>query len=425
MNEMNAEKRRFNNLVAVTNAAGDRVPHLFRRGEKFYAVAYAHGKRKVQSLPSCLNGQGQPVMSEVRRYCAEFVKRVEAGDWSALAATRKRVDDKLATGAEIVAAYQDSCRQRSAPRPETVAINVRQFARFVEMVGQTMSQPCGWLTEDALDAAARKMQDGTEADTPEREARDRTIDSFLGAVKSVLAYPRDFKDLRMPELSAFREYSPVSPKLADRSMPPREVVEATVRAGRALAEVSQHLAAIWALGYDCGLRPGEIEAARWGWIVVDDVGEGQRQAFIEVRDRPDEYYRVKSSRCKRTRSRRVPVPAAVLEALRSGQPAADQFIMAPEVLGPSARHEIITRLFAVWFKAVHPWWQQRKKAAYELRRLRGCWWAIKYGAELTQRWMGHTTYQTTQDYYADLPQWDEPQALDVGPWFDRLRLRRL
>ena len=45
-------KRKFNPLVAVLDSKGNRIPHLFMRGEKFYAVAYHHGKRKMQSLPS-------------------------------------------------------------------------------------------------------------------------------------------------------------------------------------------------------------------------------------------------------------------------------------------------------------------------------------------------------------------------------------
>ncbi len=421
--------RRFHNLVAVTDSKGKRIPHLFTRGEKFYGVAYTHGKRKVQSLPSCLNGKGQPVMEEVRRYCAEFVKLVEAGDWTALAATRKRVERKYATIGELCQAYQAGSQLRGEPRAETVWVNCLALKYIVRKgLGLTEDAPvdgktCDVLSSDLKRECWRVLAGTLPVQGPEWKSARRTMHSKESAACSVFKWREDdFRALHLAEsIKGFVDLDLGTVPAVNYLPPPDEVCEATIAAGRAL---TGPLAVAWLLTYDLGLRCSEAAHARWSHVEWEDDG-GKLWPKLRVGSDAESGHVSKSERCAATRVRWVQVPPRVLELLREYAPrevtlpATDglDFILPDN--GESGRRDFIGRTFAAWLRVVHPFWQQQRLAAHELRKLKGCYWRRRYGLDVCHDWLGHADYNTTIRYYAKLKGRQEPQMLDDADFVTR------
>ena len=393
----------------VLDSRGERIEGLFIRGGVYYAKVQRDGKRYIRSLKTDRK-------EEARGRCRAFLADVRAGNWEAVDAVRSKRTRALATVGEITDTYRSAAGRRGTPRPYVVDMNIRNLERIAGGRGVSVER----LTPDLLDTFAVETQADTEPGTPARDSRDRSIASLIRSARSVLSVRQDFRDLKLSDkLSEFLDYSPVRPKLPPNLQPPHDVAVHTIEAGR---KAAGDLAMVWALCFDLGLRAGEAVAARWNWI----EGDGKSMSFLGIRDRPEEGYQAKSSRCRVTRERRIPVPAAVLAKMHSlarelRDPAKP--ILMPED-SRSAAQTFIKRDFVSWLRAADPWWQAHKaKAAHALRGLRGAFWSSKYGHTWTMQWLGHTSFQTTLDHYARALEYEEPQALDDDAWLMSRRLR--
>lgn len=420
MDRQGSEWRKFK---PVHTAKGDRVDNLYSMCGGFYSGFFIKGKLKKRKLLA-------QSLEEARREVAGHRREADlarlAGSVYAPAGLRNP-GNALPTIEEMCAAYRAAAQRRSAPRAATVEMNVR----YLERVAGSMRASVEVLTPDLLDAFAVEMQQGTEPDTPERDSRDRTIASIIRGARSVFAEREDFRKMVLPEqFDRFLKYNPVEPKLPPNLQPPMEVAVKTVEAGRKLKGEE---AVAWCLCYDLGLRAHEVLGARWNWIEPD----GRGLSFMVIRDRPEEGFRVKSSRCRVTRERRVPVPSAVLALLREhsrgqgsevrsqkeelnakAQSAAEGAEGKGLIFMPgyaeTTRRNMISRKLCHWLRSVEGWWEINKgKGAHALRGLRGAFWVGKYGHVWTMAWMGHSDFRTTLDHYAKPLEYGEPLELDA------------
>ena len=404
--------------VAVLDSRGERIPGLFLRGGRYYAKAQIDRKLHIRSLKT-----GH--LAEALPRCRAFLKDVRGRHWKAVEASRSQRKKAMPAVGQLVIIYRKAAGRRSSPRPYVVENNIRALLRIAHAM-----QPADALKPDLLDEFALRMQAGTAPGTPERDSRDRSIASLIRGARSVFAQRADFRNVALPDgLKAFLEYSPVQAKLPPNLQPPREVAERTIAAGRAL---TGDLAAVWALCFDLGLRSSEAAAARWGWLETmvphptdltqkTDPALGTPMTFMVIRDRPEEGFQAKSSRCRVTCERRVPVPHLVSHALHECRSTAEAFFMPTATV--QARAAFITRDFCRWLRSVDPWWGEHKlKAAHALRGLRGAFWMAKYGAPWAMTWLGHANFQTTLNHYSRPLDYAEQQALDDDPW---LRARRI
>ncbi len=390
--------------VPVLDSRGDRIECLFMRGEKYYVKVQRQGKRYIRSLPA-------ETKDAARAMARQFARSVRMGIWEEVEAVRTKRDAAPASISEIMAAYRVGATRRGRPRLYVIECNCRALLR----VASSQSVRTEALTPDLLDRFAVKQQEGTEPGTPARDARDRSIASLIRTAKSCFAEREDFRALKLPpKLDEFMRYSPVRPKLPLNLQPPLDVATATAYAGRALIG---DRGAIFSLCYDLGMRCGEIVGARWGWM--ENNGDGM--FFMVIRDRPEEGYTVKSSACRVTRERRIPIPAKVFATLGAPGPAG-QHILMPEA-SDAARRSAVTRDFCAWLRGVNTWWLQKRKGAHALRGLRGAYWINKYGHVWTMQWLGHVDFQVTLDHYARALEYEEPQALDDDAWLLARRLR--
>ena len=402
--------------VAAFDTRGRRIPCLFLRGGTYYAKIQRDRKLHIRSLKTSIR-------SEALIRCRAFAMDVRSGHWSAVEASRSKRQQEVPTVGDLAGIYRKAADRRGSPRPYVVEQNIRALLRIA---------PAGLLAEaltpDRLDEYALHAQAGSAPGSPERDSRDRSIASIIRGARSVFAQRADFRNVALPaRLEAFLAYSPVQPKLPPNLQPPREVAERTIAAGRAL---TGDMAAVWALCYDLGLRSSEAAAARWGWLESmvpypttqnADPSAGTPMTFMVIRDRPEEGFKAKSSRCRVTCERRVPVPYRLDLKLMDARQAVEFFFMPTATV--QARAAFITRDFCRWLRSVDPWWGANKlKAAHALRGLRGAFWMAKYGAPWAMQWLGHASFQTTLNHYARPLDYAEPQALDDDPW---LRARRI
>ena len=410
--------------IPVLDSRGRRIPGLFLRGDgNYYAKCQRDGKRYIRSLKTSNRAEALP-------RCRAFIADVRGGNWAAVEAARSKKTSAMPTISKLLTIYECATIRRGSPRPYVVAQNIRSLLRLAGA-----SAPLSALTPDRLDTIAVEMQAGTDPNTPARDSRDRTIASIIRGARSVFAHRADFRNIPLPtSLDAFLAYSPVQARLPPNLQPPREVAERTIAAADAL---NGDLAVVWALCYHLGLRSSEAAAARWGWMETmaphptgptdpsnpTDPSAGTPMTFMIIRDRPEDGFTAKSSRCRITRERRVPVPRLVLLSLpHVAIHKPTDFILLNDAT-PRARAAFITRDFCRWLRSVDPWWAANKRgAAHALRGLRGAFWMSRYGAPWAMAWLGHANFQTTLDHYSRPLDYDEPLALDADPW---LRARRI
>jgi integrase len=375
-----------------------------RENGMWYFTATIEGRRYFESLDT----RDREVAAGRARAKREAIKGKK---WDSLDSTR--VKRQIATIGEICSAYETMMLDSGRIRTITCQTNVATLLRMVSAVENTENPRAvssSVLTgKFAKRYAAILAPEGGGSKDGENRIR-RTIASNLVHARSMVRRKlwEDFKHagIQLPDLSSFLDqFVTKNPKLR-YEMPPKELYEPTVKAGRAL---TGNMALVWLMAYDLGMRAGEITAAKWDWIEKEDTPKGPRYWMV-VKERPD--FTPKGI------SGKIPIFDGVYVKLMAHQKPGDTFILTAD--HATDREDLTKREFSKWMRDLG-WTSQ--KCAHELRKLRGCWWFSRFGMERTYKWLRHANMQTTLDHYADLAIQDEPLMIETPSlqWDDMLR----
>jgi len=376
---------------------------VLRENGIYYFAAVIHGRRYFESLDT----RDRKVAATRAKTKREAAKKEK---WDELDATR--IKRRVATIGEVCDAYVAMMKESGRVRPATAHNNVATFLRIVRTVQDTKTPrdvSAAVLTGAFAKAYAAALAPGDQGAKVDENRIRRTIASSLTHARSVVRR-KLWEDYRqagvvLPNLDGFLgQFVTKNPKVRYQ-MPPRDLYEPTIEAGRRLKAIP---GLVWTLAYDLGMRAGEIVAAKWSWIEQEDTPAGIRWWMV-VKDGPD--FQPKGV------SGKIPIFDGVhqkLMALRGA--AAGEYILP--LATRTEREDAVKRDFAEWMRG-KGWTTQ--KCAHELRKLRGCWWFARYGMERTYKWLRHANMQTTLDHYADLPMMDEPHAIEApGPQWAQL-----
>jgi len=401
----------------MENVIGQR--NLKVRKEKYYLRITVKGRKYFETLHVPFTGRKAEEKEAIARM-EEKLRLIRNENFStterkeAMDETRTKVS--TATIGKLIDRYKTAAAA-SGIKKETVRdyINSLKVVIRTKHPGDPSNLPCTILTDDLVIA----YRDSVLASRPKTKgAQDtarRTIQSTLTQARAVFAKwtYTDFKSLKLPNMDGFLRGGMVRAKIKKYELPAHHLIKKTVKAGRALrdpidgedekaAALRQQLFLAFLLTYDLGLRAEEAVQCKRSWFRKDDQGIH----WLGVIHREDEEYDPKTPRS-------IPVPALIYADLM-------ELGCAAELLGGSvtARRNLIQRSLAPWMRSLG--WT-RNKCAHELRKLRGSFWRSKYGLDRAHAWLGHSSYQTTLDYYAQLP--DEPEPMAVDDDLEALRKR--
>jgi integrase len=397
-------------FIPVLNSKGERIPYLFHRGGRYYAVCRGFDKEKettrrfIQALPD-------GTQSEAAKSAKQYQQMVARQQWENVLALKVRRPVSWATIGQIIQVYQDVTRRLGHPSVTTVNHNIEALKRIITWgTGREAADgtECTILTKTLLVDYANAFLAGKTGE--DRTAATRTITSVVRSARSIFArkieLQPEYEALHFPpDLAGFKLFMPVKAEKYQYVMPPEGLYEPTLKAARKLRESAdsdeRNLYLVHLLVFDLALRASEAAAARWSWIERVDGRDGKISWRLDVRDRPEDNFFVKGS------SGHIPIPAKVLEHLQAFRRDDDPFILPGGFDTP--RLNLVMRDYATWLRG-QGW--ETQKAAHEMRKLKGSFWRHSYGLDRAHAWLRHASYQTTIDYYAQLPGREEPASLD-------------
>jgi len=197
-----------------------------------------------------------------------------------------------------------------------------------------------------------------------------------------LLYDFEKAGLQLPDVRAFRKVPKLPTPRAGWEPWPEEAYNAMHQASLLLKDSHPKPWLVNQLLRRLGLRNSELLAARVDWIV--DI-EGGRKG-LKVCDRPAEGYQLKGAL-----PRVLPLGADLLE-LFEGR---DGYLI--DIENRAARLYLIEREHNRWIRQFIP---DRTKGNHELRKHVGSQVLTHNGLEMAQRFLGHTTPETTRKWYA-------------------------
>ena len=339
-----------------------------------------------------------------------------------------------------------------APKPKTIRDNAHALLRIARVVEPTipsiqLATPSGGFRRQgdraidvipeeldnfstliltkalATEYAKYKFLEGEITGKVKRNVQV-TIGSTLRCARSVIAMnakgpksPREYyveHGINLPECvfefhKAQKSFH-VSPPAYQR--PAEELIDGTLRAGRALQENNPNLFLAFTLAYELGLRPGEATFARWSWFKqrkngdVEVTIQGDRLKVGEegwegpkhsTADRPGRTIAIKRE-----------VFNDILPFFNQDDPGG--FIIPLKT--KTERYNLIEIELNGFMRGLG-WTKDEgfQKASYELRKLRGSDYYAKLGAEQAKNFLGHASVVTTEQFYAALGR-DRVKALE-------------
>ena len=358
---------RFNTTMNVYKPKGSSV---------YYARFQVAGKRYNQTT-KCEDKATAMKILKLKR------NAVIAQRWEVLEETKFRTD--APTIDQVVDVYlglPKRCADKTAKR------NVGNLLRILETLG---AKPGGRratvLTRDLVEGWMIREQGLGKLDRSARRRENISINSRYNQAKDVFPdyllgdYAR--AGLQLPDLTEFRKV----PKLPEPQLSwepiPQEQYDAMHRASLDLRKVNYELWLVNQLLRRLGLRSSELLAARGDWVV--DIAGGRKA--LKICDRPEQGYRVKGAL-----PRALPLDDDLLELLagRAG------FLIQAD--SAAKRKELIERVHNRWVK---PFFPGRRHGNHELRAHVGSVILTRTGSiEEAQRYLGHTTPETTRKHYA-------------------------
>lgn len=379
---------------------------VWREPYGYYLAVRRGGKRYFESLQTC-DAEAAAVRAEAK------LAAIDGAKWGRLAETRVR--RSCSSVRQVLAAYEEHCRQQGEPRPATVRENVWAVRRLLRQVGADEDGGADRLCGATLRAFVESWVDGAEAEGRSLDVARRTIAAIAVHARSVVApryvevyeeaglvVPRDawaeFRARALPAAKAVRWERPPAEVLAALTAAARGLQEqaaagcvvplATARRGSATAG---GLWAVWLLARCLGLRAREMAYARWGWFETQADG----RVVVSVRCREEQGFEPKGS------GGDIPVHPEVWEALGRirGGAADDAYVLPGDVVG--ARYEVVMQ-FAAWARGVG--YVGRRHAAHDLRAMSADEIALseRWGSWVADRWLRHAPASVGDRHYREL-----------------------
>lgn len=308
---------------------------------------------------------------------------------------------------KLIETYEAAAKAYGLPH-KTIKKNINSLKLILSAgnPGPVANMPSTVLNDTTVEKYKASVLASRAQDKASQDTAARTIRATLTQARSIFAkwtfsY---YKKLKLPNLDGFKYGAAMRVPVKTYELPPHELIEATAKAGRELRkdQSKRQLYLAFLLTYDLGLRADEAVQCRQNWFRKDDRGI----YWLGIIHRADEGYKPKTARS-------IPVPASVYSDLMEF--GGKEEILASHI---TDRRDLISRTLADWMKGIG--WN-RNKFAHELRKLRGSFWRSKYGLDRAHSWLGHSNYQTTLNYYAQLP--DEPEPYPVDDDLEALRKR--
>jgi len=387
-------------VVGGIESSASKVKHIYKRGAVYYWRQVIHGTAYHESLET-----GNLEVARRRMKIKQSAAQEEK--WDALLSTRLKRG--YSTFADLYAAYRASLARRVRPSAQTAEDYILAMNKILIRCGHSkpLEVSLGVLTPDLLDAYFAAEGPDPALPEEERNSRLRTIRSCVTSARAILSRQsvQYYRSLTLPDLSEFLTYRICdNPKIQYR-LPVDQPYEEIIRSAREeLPATRPELYQVFLLVYDLGMRAGEAANARWTWIEKHGKSE-----YMNIIRRPDEYK-------PKGREGKIRIPACVAADLRR-YGSSTPYILPGTAWG---RDDLIKRKFAKWMRGMG--WT-RRECAHELRKLKGSFWQQRYGLDQAYNWLRHKQYQTTLDYYADMPLMPEPYPVDTD--MDELVIRRV
>ena len=354
--------------------------NLFRRKGKLYFRGQINKRFFLRSIP------------ETEIPAAErWIKRFRAGPGRA-AAEPVKIDTTPCKMGDIFKAYLVGVARYGSPGMLTVFANVARFRKFLVPEGPASADAlssAGLTAERVLDWARSYL--GSEPTDSRRRSARSTLRQIRSLFARRLVGSGAYSGLVLPNLAGFMSATPCQDPQHRYRMPLWEFIGAFLKEAHELEDTWPELYAAFLLMYYAAARPGDAVYAKWSWI--DEHKTGSKTFYtIDFSEKVSEGYRPKAS------GGMVPLPAEVVRRLKAIHgPDAGEFILPEATI--SARRHLVGKRLCRFMRSVG--WKT-EKSAYELRKLRGCCWRFYYGLDRAHKWLRHTDYQTTLNYYADL-----------------------
>lgn len=382
------------------------MKNLIKRGNVYYLSARVNRERISKSLET---GDEREAASRARVLLA--AARQEKWDVIRDARLRKPEVGTIPTVKEFCDLFLEVAKDRALrfgkPKESTARYYVGTFRGVLARVYPDADVDA--LKMSVVDAElATKYAAATLAtvDASDEMLMDRARGSVASALRQVKALFSVWaleacRRIKLPDVKSFMNARPCKVQRTHKyRLPPQDLRDKTMAAGRALRKSNVDLSAVFLLCYDLGLRANEAASCKWEWF--REVTNGRKHLYVDIIKRPD--WRPKGN------ERSVPVAGSVWEQLIEARRPGDDYVLAGG--SPSAREDLIKRVFAKWMRDLG--WHKREypKAAHELRKLIGSEWYTRFGAEVACSWLGHADITTTFKYYADLKRHPDPIEIE-------------
>ena len=357
-------------FLTVRRKNGARVAGVYVRDGRYYARIKdpVTGRWRWVASPENTPDGAARIVREAQR----AVGTARAERFMAAVEGSKRCQPWAKCGAMIEAYRIAAAGERAltgVPRKVTEDDAVASLRMVLEQSGAGMEANANELPDIARKWAERAIADG----------RNRTT------VATVVRSARSVFGRRVRQRMA-RAGCKLPPDLGERwpkvfvaaekyALPPKELRDATLEAGRQLLEARDDLWLAYALAYYGGLTAADIASARWDWV---------RDGRI--------YY----ARQKTGKRADPPLPEGVLAALASWPGRGERDTVLPG--SDRQRRDLVQVALAKWMRGVG--WTTGK-CAHELRKLAGSEWATQCGIRWAARWLGDDE-ATAARFYVDL-----------------------
>tara|TARA_B100001094_G_scaffold60571_1_gene56113 strand:+ start:25192 stop:26562 length:1371 start_codon:yes stop_codon:yes gene_type:complete len=425
---------------------------LKKRGGKYYLNAKGHGPNGTDLVKSLKTSSLEIAMA--RR--DEMLSQAKTDQWSEvekLSAAKSRGWASIGDLVRGYYAWADEARKiGKAPQPKTIRQNAQALLRIARVVEPTLptinlETPIGGFrqqgdraidvipaeldnfstllfTKDlATEFAKHKFKEGQESGKVKSNVQV-TIGANLRQARSVIAQnakgpisPREFYEERGIQLPAcvfefHKAHKAFHVSAPAYQRPPEELIDGTLRAGRALKETNPNLFLAFTLGYELGLRPGEASFAKWSWFKQRKNGD------VEVTIQGDRlkvgeegWEGPKHSTAERP-GRTIAIKRAVFNDILPFFNQDDPGGFVIPLKTKTERYNLIEIELNGFMRGLG-WTKEEgyQKASYELRKLRGSDYYAKLGAEQAKNFLGHASVVTTEQFYAALGK-DRVKALE-------------
>lgn len=408
-----------------TAAASERLDKLSRDGITIYkryagpdAVYYTRFRVKGKKRTFSLCATAEDSFTEARKLKrAERDKRFDVLD---------RVKQRIPTSTleEVFTRYETGARAACSTGTDTIEHNlnaVRNIVRTVQsgivaegratVPGQLTNAQIAKLPSTAFSAATLEkfkqlrlaaVDKNATGGSPDKKLIGRaciTINSTIRQARSLYnkKLPETFyAGLVLPDVAALRKVRLLEEPAKGFKMPAPAILATIREQAPLLKQTDPNCYAIYLLALGSGLRPGEIKYARKKWIEHFEDG----RYVIRVQLESD--FNIKDNE-----ERLVPIEDDTYEKLRDIFVADCDYILRGNL---RERTDHAFRRFSVWLKHCG---LDRIKAAHELRKIFGSLVTQQSGLRAAQELLGHSSYATTEKYYAG--QVDLPKVTIFGP----------